>query len=106
MISGGTRPSDALLAASRNVDVLVHEVYSAARLAPEKRPGGDDWPRYMHEFHTSDVELGKIAAEAKPKLVVLTHIIRMGASDEDLIRGVRAGGFAGHVVVGRDLGRY
>ncbi|HXF25440.1 MAG TPA: MBL fold metallo-hydrolase [Gemmatimonadaceae bacterium] len=106
VISGDTRPSDALVAASRDVDVLVHEVYSAARLAPEKRPGGDDWPRYMHEFHTSDVELGKIAAEAKPKLLVLTHIIRMGSSDADLIRAVRAGGFGGRIVVGRDLARY
>jgi ribonuclease BN (tRNA processing enzyme) len=106
VISGDTRPSDALVAASRGVDVLVHEVYSAAKLAPEKRPGGDDWPRYMHEFHTSDVELGKIAAEAKPKLLVLTHIIRMGSSDADLIRAVRAGGFGGRIVVGRDLARY
>lgn len=106
VISGDTRPSDALIAASRNVDVLVHEVYSASRLAPEKRPGGDDWPLYMHQFHTSDVELGRIAALDKPKLLVLTHIIRMGATDEDLVRGVREGGFTGHVVVGRDLARY
>lgn len=106
VISGDTRPSDALLAASRNVDVLVHEVYSASRLAPENRPGGEDWPRYMHEFHTSDVQLGKIAAEAKPKLLVLTHIIRMGSTDDELIRGIREGGFTGKVVVGRDLARY
>jgi ribonuclease Z len=106
VISGDTRPSDALVAAARNVDVLVHEVYSSARLAPEKRPGGDDWPRYMHQFHTSDVELGRIASLDKPKLLVLTHIIRMGASDDDLLRGVREGGFAGRVVVGRDLARY
>lgn len=106
VISGDTRPSDALVAAARNVDVLVHEVYSAARLAPEHRPGGDDWPRYMRQFHTSDQELGKIAAEDKPKLLVLTHIIRMGATDEDLLRGIRAGGFTGRVVVGHDLGRY
>jgi len=106
VISGDTRPSDALIAASHNVDVLVHEVYSAARLAPEKRPGGGDWPLYMHQFHTSDVELGRIAAVDKPKLLVLTHIIRMGATDEDLVRGVREGGFTGRVVVGRDLARY
>lgn len=106
VISGDTRPSAALVAASRNVDVLVHEVYSAAKLVPEKRPGGADWPKYMHEFHTSDVELGRIAAEAKPKLLVLTHIIRMGATDDDLLRGIRAGGFDGRVEVGHDLGRY
>jgi ribonuclease BN (tRNA processing enzyme) len=106
VISGDTRPSDALLAASRNVDVLVHEVYSASRLVPENRPGGEDWPRYMHEFHTSDVQLGKIAADAKPKLLVLTHVIRMGSTDADLISGIRDGGFTGKVVVGRDLARY
>ena len=106
VISGDTRPSAALIAAARNADVLVHEVYSAAKLQPEKRPGGSDWPLYMHQFHTSDVELGRIAAEAKPKLLVLTHIIRMGATDADLISGVRAGGFTGRVEVGHDLGRY
>lgn len=106
VISGDTRPSDALVAAARNVDVLVHEVYSSARLAPEKRPGGDDWPRYMHQFHTSDVELGRIASLAKPKLLLLTHIIRTGAIDDELLHGVRMGGFTGRVVVGHDLGRY
>ena len=106
VISGDTRPSKALIAAARNVDVLVHEVYSSAKLAPEKRAGGDDWPLYMHQSHTSDRELGAIAAQDKPKLLILTHIIRMGATDADLIRGIRAGGFTGRVVVGRDLARY
>ncbi len=106
VMSGDTRASDALVAAARNVDVLVHEVYPASRLAPEARPGGEGWPQYMHQSHTSDAELGRIAAEAKPKLLVLTHIIRMGSTDDELLRGVRAGGFAGRVVVGHDLARY
>ena len=106
VISGDTRPSAALTEAARGADVLIHEVYSAEKLVPEKRPGGDDWPRYMHEFHTSDVELGRIAAKAMPKLLILTHVIRMGATDAELLAGVRAGGFAGHAVVGHDLGRY
>jgi len=106
IISGDTRPSEALVRASRNVDVLVHEVYSPIHLAPEDRPGGKYWPQYMREFHTSDVELGALAARIKPKLLVLTHIIRFGATDEDLLAGVRAGGFTGHVIVGKDLDRY
>jgi ribonuclease BN (tRNA processing enzyme) len=106
VISGDTRPSEILLNASLGVDVLVHEVYSAARLKPEQRPGGEDWPKYMHEFHTSDVELGALAARIGPKLLILTHIIRMGASDNELLEGIRAGGFAGQVVVGHDLERY
>jgi len=106
VISGDTRPSEALIKASIGVDVLVHEVYSAAHLAPENRPGGKDWPEYNRQFHTSDVELGAIAARAKPKLLILTHIIRMGATDEELIAGVRKGGFKGKVFIARDLGRY
>ena len=98
VISGDTRPSDALAKAARGADVLVHEVYPQARLAPENRPGGEDWPAYMRAFHTSDVELGRIAAAAKPKLLILTHIIRMNATDAELLDGVRRGGFAGRAV--------
>ena len=106
VISGDTRPSEALLAASRNVDVLVHEVYSAAHLAPEDRPGGEYWPQYMQSFHTSDKELGGLVARIKPKLLVLTHIIRMGATDEEMLAAIRAGGFTGPVAIGKDLARY
>ncbi len=106
VISGDTRPCPALEAASRGVDVLVHEVYPAAKLAPENRPDGSDWPEYMHQFHTSDVQLGQIAARAQPKLLVLTHIVRMGATDSELIAGVRKGGYKGRVVVGKDLERF
>ena len=106
VISGDTRPSPALERASRGVDVLVHEVYSPLHLAPEDRPGGKYWPQYMREFHTSDVELGALASRARPKLLILTHIIRFGSSDENLLAGVRAGGFTGQVEVGKDLQRY
>jgi ribonuclease BN (tRNA processing enzyme) len=106
VISGDTRPSETLVKAARGVDVLVHEVYSDARLKPEQRPGGDDWPEYMHQFHTSDVELGAIAARSDPKLLILSHIIRMGATDEELLKGIRRGGFSGRAVVGHDLDQY
>ena len=106
VISGDTRPSESLMRASRGVDVLVHEVYSPLHLAPEDRPGGKYWPQYMREFHTSDVELGALASRARPKLLVLTHIIRFGSSDDDVLAGVRAGGFTGPVRVGKDLDRY
>jgi ribonuclease Z len=106
VISGDTRPTAALERAARGIDILVHEVYPESRLAPEQRPGGDDWPRYMRAFHTSDVELGRIASRARPRLLILHHIVRMGGTDAELVRGVRAGGYTGRVVIGRDLERY
>jgi ribonuclease Z len=106
VISGDTRPSEALVEGARGVDVLIHEVYAASRLAPETRLGGDAWPTYMHASHTSNVELGALAARIRPKLLILTHLIRMGASDDELLAGIRAGGFTGRTVIGRDLDRY
>jgi ribonuclease Z len=106
VVSGDARPSESLVAASTGVDVLVHEVYCAKYLAKEDRPGGEFWPQYMREFHTSDVELGGLAVRIKPKLLLMTHIIRQGATDEELLEGVRKGGFTGASVVGKDLGRY
>ncbi|HEV7398028.1 MAG TPA: MBL fold metallo-hydrolase [Pyrinomonadaceae bacterium] len=106
VISGDARPSESLVSASHGVDVLVHEVYAGARLATEDRPGGEFWPQYMREFHTSDLELGELAQRINPKLLIMTHIIRMGASDEELVANIRKGGFSGNVAVGKDLDRY
>lgn len=107
VISGDTRPSEALVRASTGVDVLVHEVYPEATYAAQRgKQLGDTTNDYFRSFHTSDTELGRLAARAQPKLLILTHIVRMGATDDQLLHGVRAGGFHGAVVVGKDLGRY
>jgi ribonuclease Z len=106
VISGDTRPTSAILEAARGVDVLVHEVYPVSQLHPELRAGGEAWPSYMREFHTSDLELGVLAAEARPGLLVLHHIVRHGSDDDELLASIRVGGFKGKVVVAKDLDRY
>ena len=104
VISGDTKPSENLARAAAGVDVLIHEVYPGARTAPNATESAA-WPSYMRDFHTSDVEVGQLAARIHPKLVILTHIIRRGATDEELLAGVRQS-FDGWVVVGHDLERY
>ncbi len=106
VISGDTVPTNTILEASREVGVLVHEVYPAAQIAPESRSGGSAWPSYMREFHTSDVELGLLVSQAKPKLLVLHHIVRQIEDDDELLESIRAAGFEGEVVVAKDLDRY
>ena len=106
VISGDTRPSEALATAALGVDILIHEVYPESRVAPENRPGGADWPNYLRAFHTSDEQLGRIAARAQPKLLILHHIVRSGAGDDEVLAGIRRGGYTGKVVVGKDLERY
>ncbi|HEX2721715.1 MAG TPA: MBL fold metallo-hydrolase [Gemmatimonadaceae bacterium] len=106
VISGDTRPSEAISRAAEGADILVHEVYAAAKVEPEKMPGGSDWPRYLASAHTSDVEIGAIAARAKPKMVVLTHIVRLGATDGEMIAAVKSKGYTGKVAVAHDLDRF
>jgi ribonuclease BN (tRNA processing enzyme) len=105
VVSGDTRPSESLVKAARGVDVLVHEVYAQGRMAPLPNES-PDWPDYLRAYHTSDVELGALAARIRPGLLVLTHILRRGAGDEELVADVRRGGFTGPVSVGHDLDRY
>ena len=106
VLGGDTAPSTALEAAAVGVDLLVHEVYPGGRVAAENRPGGEFWPQYLRETHTSDVELGAIAARARPKQLILVHVLRMGGTMAEVVAGVRRGGFGGVVVVAKDLDRF
>ncbi len=106
LISGDLRPSPAFEAAARGLDVLLSEVYPAARAATEPRQGGEQWPAYLRAYHISDHELGAVASRAQPRVLVLYHVVRLGASDEEILAGIRAGGYRGRVVFGRDLDRH
>jgi len=106
VISGDTRPSEELTRRSAGVDVLIHEVYSAANVEQEKMPGGGDWPKYLKSAHTSDIEIASIAKTANPRMVILTHVVSLGATDSAMVAAVHSRGFAGRVVVAHDLDRY
>ena len=105
-IAGDTAPSPALAEAAKGTDVLVHEAYNSARVAPEARPGGEYWPEYLRAMHTSDLELGRIAAAVQPRLLVLHHVLRLGGTDEEILAHIRQAGYLGPVVIGKDLERY
>jgi ribonuclease Z len=106
VISGDTRYSEELGRAAQGVDVFVSEVYIESRVAPEPRPGGELWPQYMREFHISESELARLATSAQPGLLLLSHVLFMGGTEQDVLEGIRRGGYSGRVVVARDLGRY
>jgi ribonuclease BN (tRNA processing enzyme) len=99
VISGDTRPSDAVVEACNGCDVLVHEVYSSAGFST--RPAA--WRRYHAYFHTSSQELADIATRARPGLLVLYHQLLWGTSPEALLEEIRRAGYGGRVVSGNDL---
>ena len=102
VISGDTRPVDAIAAACHGCDVLVHEVYSVKAFLT--RP--PEWQRYHADAHTSATELAALATKAQPKLLLLTHLMLWGAATVDDLLGEIRAGYAGPVVAARDLGIY
>ena len=99
VISGDAAKSDSVETYSKGADILVHEVYSSTGLAARDEPF---WTRYHSGNHTSAAEVGEIATAARPKLVVLSHILLFGATEDDLLAEIRQT-YDGAVVVANDL---
>ena len=102
VISGDSRPNDAVVNACNGCDVLVHEVYATKGLLQRSA----EWRRYHADAHTSGTELAAIATRARPKLLVLYHQMLWGdATEAELLAEIRKG-FPGTVVSGKDLEIY
>ena len=101
VISGDCVTDSTVIEHSMACDILVHEIYSKAGF--DVRP--QVWRTYHADSHTSTHELGKMAAIAKPKLLVLYHVLQWGASDEQFLGEIKEF-YDGEVVIGKDLEVY
>ncbi|MFW3146087.1 MAG: MBL fold metallo-hydrolase [Thermoplasmatota archaeon] len=98
VISGDCSPTPELAEHYRGADILLHEVYSMRGFQGRS----DHWKAYHKSSHTSSLELGELAKEAGPKLLVLYHQLLWGAEPESLVEEIRSK-FDGEVVSGNDL---
>jgi ribonuclease BN (tRNA processing enzyme) len=102
VISGDTRRSANLIALASNADVLVHEALYVSR-APGTE--GSALRRHVLASHTPVEDVGRIATEARVKMLVLSHFVpgeTPPVSDDEWLAGARQH-YAGPIVVGRDL---
>ncbi len=83
---------------SKDVDILVHEVYAVEGL--NKRV--PKWQKYHSSNHTSAHQLGELASRVKPKLLVMSHILFFGSTPEQVLKEVKEK-YAGDVVLANDL---
>ena len=98
VISGDTTYSEALIAAAKGCDILVHEVYS--RKGWEGRT--EEWRKYHAAYHTSAPDVGRIAARVAPRKLVLYHLLPMGQLPAEVLAEVRQN-WEGEVIYGTDL---
>ena len=109
VVSGDTRPCENLIRHAAAADLLVHEVYwreGALRLR-ERATSDDERARRLtiERYHTSSEEVGRVAAAAGVKRLVLSHILFRGGTPADLERDA-ALAYRGPITVGADLQRF
>jgi len=107
VISGDTAYAPELADFAKGADVLVHEVmYLPGIDALVKRlPNAKRLREHLMAAHTLPEDVGKIAAQAEVKTLVLSHFVPgddASITDEQWAEGVRKH-FKGRVVVGKDL---
>ena len=107
VISGDTAYAPELAEFAKGADVLVHEVmYLPGIEALLKRlPNAKRLREHLMAAHTLPEDVGKIAAQAGVKTLVLTHFVPgddASITDEQWAADVRKH-FKGQIVVGRDL---
>jgi ribonuclease BN (tRNA processing enzyme) len=107
VISGDTAYAPELAEFAKGADVLVHEVmYLPGIEALLKRlPNAKRLREHLMDAHTLPEDVGKIAAQAGVKTLVLTHFVPgddASITDDQWSADVRKH-FKGQIIVGRDL---
>jgi ribonuclease BN (tRNA processing enzyme) len=118
VFTGDTGPSDALTELAKGADVLVTEVTLTDDVidvfkrtgawqvkTPDEQAG---WIRHMHEEHVTPEDVGRMAAKAGVKSVVLTHLSPTVDPEDDYKRysdGVKKV-YTGPIAVAKDLAKF
>jgi ribonuclease BN (tRNA processing enzyme) len=104
VFSGDTRPSEALIALARGADVLVHEVMLLEALNQIHDANAPNLMNHVLRSHSTTEEVGRVAAAAGARTLVLSHLVPALPSITDAMwtEGVRRH-FHGEIIVGRDM---
>jgi ribonuclease BN (tRNA processing enzyme) len=107
VISGDTAYAPELAEFAKGADVLVHEVMYLPGIEAllQRLPNAKRLREHLMAAHTLPEDVGRIAAQAGVKTLVLTHFVPgddASITDEQWAADVRKH-FKGQIVVGRDL---
>jgi ribonuclease BN (tRNA processing enzyme) len=107
VISGDTAYAPELAEFAKSADVLVHEAMylPAIETLLQRVPNAPKLRAHLLASHTSTEDVGRIAAQAGVKTLVLTHFVPgddPSITDDQWAEGVRKH-FKGNIIVGKDL---
>jgi len=104
VISGDTIACEEVQKLAQGADVLVHEAFRRALIAPaiERMPH----LATIAAYHADTAEIGPLATKAGVRTLVLTHLIPAPTNEKQkqgFADDVRAGGYDGELIVADDL---
>jgi ribonuclease BN (tRNA processing enzyme) len=107
VISGDTAYAPELAGFAKGADVLIHEAMylPAIEKLIRQNAGAKRLREHLLASHTSTEDVGRVAAQAGVKTVVLTHLVPgddPSLTDDQWAEGVRKY-FNGRIIIGRDL---
>jgi ribonuclease Z len=100
--SGDTAPCPALTAAARGADLLVHECFIHGIMRPEPGVRTEQGLANVARYHTASSEVGRIAAEAQVRALLLHHFVPTKFDKAAVLAEARRD-FRGPVLIGEDL---
>jgi ribonuclease BN (tRNA processing enzyme) len=108
--SGDTTPLGAVAQIARGADVLVHEAINfkgleellRVRISQGFPVNIDTFMAHMRADHSPVEDIGRIAAEAGVKTLVISHLVPV-INNDDTWRAAAAKTFNGEIIVAKDL---
>ncbi len=102
VFSGDTAPCPRLAEAARGADLLVHECFIHGIMKPEPGVRTEQGLANVARYHTASSEVGKIAAQANVRALLLHHFVPT-AFDRDAVLAEVRQDYRGPVLIGEDL---
>ena len=100
--SGDTKYCPALIAAAKGAGALIHEVFVHIDSMPLTGARTAAGRASVQTYHTVSDQVGKVAAEAGAKCLILNHFVPVHFDRDTLLKTVRAD-YAGPIIIGEDL---
>lgn len=105
VFSGDTRLTPSLERVAEGCDLLVCEVFIASQMPVTAGVRSAQTVASVQSYHMTPAVVAGLAARAGVKTLALTHLVPPGADTAALFAEIRAGGYAGPLIVGEDLMR-
>jgi len=102
VFSGDTAPCARLVEASRGADLLIHECFIHGIMRPEPGVRTEEGLANVARYHTASSEVGKIAAEARVRALLLHHFVPTKFDRDAVLAEVRRD-YRGPILIGEDL---